>query len=98
MRTVACIADQLIAGNENKPDYLEIFSDWRAIVGEDIASVCAPCKVINIGKNKVLVLKTAKGRGLEIQHEICKILDSVHGFLKKNTFSHIKIIQSEKFE
>jgi hypothetical protein len=91
--SIANIAEQLIERNENKPDYLKIFSHWNAIVGEDIASVCVPYKAINLGKDKVLILKAAKGRGLEIQHETCKILDRVHSFLKKNTFSHIRVIQ-----
>ncbi|MDR1334348.1 MAG: DciA family protein [Holosporaceae bacterium] len=94
---VARIADQIMERNENKPDYLKIFSHWDAIVGEDIASICAPLKAVNLGKDKVLILKAAKGRGLEIQHETCKILDCVHNFLKKNTFSHIRVIQIEEF-
>jgi hypothetical protein len=61
-----------------------------------MAVICAPHKIINIGKDKVLVLKTIKGHGLEIQHEACKILDMVNKFLEKKTFSRIKVIQTDK--
>jgi hypothetical protein len=93
---VACIAKRLLENDGNKPDYLEIFSNWEMIVGKSFAAICVPYKVINIGKDKVLILKTIKGRGLEIQHETCKILKLVHNFLKKDTFAQIRVIQIEK--
>jgi hypothetical protein len=82
----------------NKPDYLEIFLEWEKIVGKELASICAPLKSTNIGKDKALVLKTVKGRGLEVQHEAYKILDLVNSFLKKETFSQIKVVQTESTE
>ncbi|MDR2158120.1 MAG: DciA family protein [Holosporaceae bacterium] len=92
---IANIVEDIIRRASNKPDYLEIFSDWTAVVGQDTASICVPHKAINLGKHKVLALKTIKGRGLEIQHEACKILDAVNKFLKKKTFHQIKVIQTD---
>jgi hypothetical protein len=96
--SIPCIIENLIDRAPNKPDYLEIFSNWAAIVGEDTASICLPYRAINIGKNKVLALKTLKGYGLEIQHESCKILDEINKFLGKKTFSQIKVIQTDKIK
>jgi hypothetical protein len=91
------IAENLIEKMPNRPDYREIFFNWENIVGEYIASVCTVHKAINMGKNKVLVLKTRKGCGPEILHEGGKILDAVNNFLKKKTFSQIKIFQTDDF-
>ncbi|MDR1983093.1 MAG: DUF721 domain-containing protein [Holosporaceae bacterium] len=93
---IAHIVKKIIRNVINRPDYAEIFSNWTAVVGNDTASMCVPHKVVNIGKDKVLVLKTIKGRGLEIQHEAYKILHMVNLFLKKKTFSRIKVIQTDK--
>ncbi|MDR0632328.1 MAG: DUF721 domain-containing protein [Holosporaceae bacterium] len=92
---IARIAKDLIQKTVNKPDYLEIFSNWNEIVGEQFSTICLPYKAVNLGKDKILILKTIRGRGLEVQHEACKILDLVNNFLKKKTFSQIKIIQMD---
>jgi hypothetical protein len=92
---VAHIAQNVMKKIADKPDYLEIFSSWKGIVGEYTASICVPHKAINIGKEKTLVLKTIKGRGLQIQHEALKILSSINKFLRKKTFSQIRVIQTE---
>jgi hypothetical protein len=97
-RPVSDISDDLIKKISGKPDYLEIFSNWKNIVGEEIASICEPHKATNRGSDKILILRTVKGRGLEVQHEACKILDLVNAFLKKKTFSQIKAIQTESME
>jgi hypothetical protein len=93
--SIACIAENLLEKIANKPDYQEIFLDWEKVVGKNTASVCAPYKAINLGKDKILVLRTINGRGLEVAHDACRILESVNGFLKKKTFSQIKVIQTE---
>ncbi|MDR0580710.1 MAG: DciA family protein [Holosporaceae bacterium] len=91
---VACIAQNIIKKAGAAPDYLEIFTRWRDVVGERIAFICVPHKVIR-GNDKILVLKTVKGRGLQIQHEALGILNSVNKFLKKKTFSQIRVFQTE---
>jgi hypothetical protein len=95
---VACIARNIIKKAGAVPNYLEIFTKWKDVAGERIAFVCMPHKVINMGNDKILVLKTVKGRGLQIQHEALEILDSVNKFLKKKTFSQIRVFQTEVSE
>ncbi|MDR0753224.1 MAG: DciA family protein [Holosporaceae bacterium] len=95
---VACIAQNIIKNIDAAPNYLEIFIRWQDVVGERIASICVPHKVINMGNDKILVLKTIKGRGLQIQHETLGILNSVNKFLKKRTFSQMRVFQIEAIE
>jgi hypothetical protein len=92
---IADIAQNIIKKNAHKPDYLEIFSNWKEVVGEYTASICMPYKAVNIGEEKMLVLKTIKGHGLQIQHEACKILASINKFLRRKTFSQIRVVQME---
>ncbi|MDR0678029.1 MAG: DUF721 domain-containing protein [Holosporaceae bacterium] len=94
--SITLVMKNLIEKMSNKPDYLDIFSNWAAVVGEDMSILCVPHRAVNAGKDKILVLKTIKGHGLEIQHEACKILDLVNKFLGKKTFSRIKVIQTDK--
>ncbi|MDR1375388.1 MAG: DUF721 domain-containing protein [Holosporaceae bacterium] len=89
------IAKVLVDNIKNRPIYLEIFTNWTEIVGKHIASMSIPHKVIHAGSNNVLVLKTLKGCGLEIQHESLHILIKVNNFLSKNYFSQIKVIQMD---
>ena len=95
---VAHITQNMVSKITNKPDYLEVFSNWRGVVGSYTASICIPHKAVTIGKDKMLILKTIKGRGLQIQHEALKILDSINKFLHKKTFSQIRIIQTDTVE
>jgi hypothetical protein len=95
---VAYIAQNIIKKAGAAPNYLEVFTRWMDVAGEGVASICIPHKVINMGNDKILVLKTVKGRGLQIQHEALVILDSVNKFLKKKTFSQIRVFQTEASE
>lgn len=98
-RAVAHIARNIIKKvSTAPPNYLEIFIRWRDVIGEHVASICVPHKVVNMGNDKILVLKTIKGRGLQIQHEGLRILNSVNKFLKKKTFSKIRVFQTEAIE
>jgi len=100
LRDLSNIAENLIRHMENKPAYLDIFLKWEEVVGEYNASICRPLKVVNVGKDKLLILKTIKGRGLEIQHSTDQILGIINGFTKNKTFSQIKVVQTDndKFE
>ena len=89
------VIDNILKNAENRPKYLEIFLDWEVAVGEIIASKSAPYKVINVGRKKVLFIKSKKGRALELQHESPVILEKIHQFLKGHFFDQIKIIQMD---
>jgi len=89
------VVDNILKNAKNKPAYLEMFSDWKIAVGENIASKSAPYKVINVGSKKILVIKSKKGYALELQHESQFILEKIHSFLKGHFFDQVKIIQMD---
>ncbi|MDR1551388.1 MAG: DUF721 domain-containing protein [Holosporaceae bacterium] len=91
------ISEKMIQNFPGVPNYLDIFLNWDRIIGEKFSSVCKPLKVVNIGKNKILVLKTIRGRGLEIQHMAIEILLLLNTFLNNKTFSQIKVVQTDFF-
>jgi hypothetical protein len=95
---VGDIAKTFIANITNRPIYLEIFTNWSLIVGERVASISVPHKVLHAGSSNVLIIKTLKGCGLEIQHESVHILNKVNDFLSTNYFSQIRIIQMDAEE
>ncbi|MDR3186819.1 MAG: DciA family protein [Holosporaceae bacterium] len=95
---VGDIAKVFVKNIKNRPIYLEIFANWSLVVGERIALISTPHKVVHAGSSNVLVLKTLKGCGLEIQHESLNILNKVNNFLSKNYFSQIKVIQMDATE
>ncbi|MDR0555444.1 MAG: DciA family protein [Holosporaceae bacterium] len=87
------ISDRLIRKMINRPDYLKLFLNWSDVVGPYMSALCLPHRVINVGPEKILILKTIKGHGLEVQYEANRILGMVNGFLKIKLFSQIRIIQ-----
>jgi hypothetical protein len=90
--SIGSISESLLKRSQI-PGYAAIFSDWNNIVGNDIGSISTPYKVVNIGAQKTLILKSKKGRSLELQHETQNILNKIHKFLGKVFFSQIRIIQ-----
>ena len=92
------IGSNILARAGKSPSYIEIFSDWKQVVGEEIAEMSSPHKVITNGNNKVLILKSQKGKAVELQHESQKILKKVHDFLGNIYFSQLKIIQIDTNE
>jgi hypothetical protein len=89
------ITDNLIKNVKNKPSYLEIFANWKSVVGEYVASVCVPYKIVKVPSNKMLILKAKKGYALEIQHESLKILEAINTFLGEVYFSRVHVIQTD---
>lgn len=79
-----------------KPEYSEVFLNWKAAVGESFASISAPYKVLTHNNNKVLVIKSKKGRSIELLHCSQEILRRIHNFLGKQIFSSVKIIQIDQ--
>ena len=87
------IADFILKKLPKKPPYASLFSEWSAAVGEDFASISAPLKIVTQNDKKILVLKSKKGRSIELQHSSPQILRKIHHFLGKNVFSSVKIVQ-----
>lgn len=76
-----------------KNQYATLFSEWRSAVGEEFASIAAPLKVVIQNNKKILVLKSKKGRSIELQHSSQQILRKIHHFLGNDVFSLVKIVQ-----
>lgn len=75
------------------PIYAAIFNNWSTVVGEKVAEISSPYKVITSGNKKVLILKVKKGKSTELQHESQKIIRKIDKFLGTKIFSQVKIIQ-----
>ena len=93
--TVGSIASEIFEKTHGKPKYLALFTRWSEIVGENLAEICAPQKVSTQGNRKILVLKTKKGRSLEVQHESEKILRAINSFLENDIFDNLVIFQMD---
>ena len=93
--TVGSIASEIFEKTHGKPKYLALFPRWSEIVGENLAEICAPQKVSTQGNRKILVLKTKKGRSLEVQHESEKILRAINSFLENDIFDNLVIFQMD---
>lgn len=75
------------------PEYISVFNNWSTVVGEEVAEISHPYRVVKSGNKKVLILRSKKGKSLELQHESQKILNKIHNFLGEEVFSQIRIIQ-----
>jgi hypothetical protein len=78
----------------NRPRHLKVFTSWPLAVGECLASMAIPHKVVTAGGRRTLVLEATGGHPLEIQHESLKILEKVNDFVgEKDYFLRLKVIQ-----
>lgn len=91
--SVSSVAEDILNKLPKKPQYASLFSKWRTAVGDDFASISAPYKIVTQNDQKILVLKSKKGRSIELQHCSQQILRKIHYFLGKDVFSFVKIIQ-----
>ena len=93
--TLGSIASEIFEKTRGKPNYLDLFTYWSEVVGENFAEMCAPQTVTSQGNQKILVLNTKKGCSLEVQHESEKILRAINGFLKNDVFDSLVILQMD---
>ncbi len=93
--TVGAIASKIFEKSCGKSAYLNLFIHWSEIIGENLAAICAPQKVTFQGNHRLLVLKTKKGRSLEVQHESEKILHAINKFLESDFFDNLVIFQMD---
>jgi hypothetical protein len=87
------IIDKILQQSHHKPKYLEIFSNWSAVVGTCIASISAPYKIVTAAGKKILIIKCKKGCSVELQHESCKIINKIELFFGNRVFDQIRVIQ-----
>lgn len=80
--------------NQKKPAALDVFLNWKSIVGPRLAKITKPYKTVKISQQNILVITAQSGYELEIQHETWEILRRVNVYMKKNHFTQIKVIHS----
>jgi hypothetical protein len=79
-----------------------VISHWPEIAGERLAAISLPERVrwpktASPGEQGgVLVIRSAPGHGLDLQHEMPLIIERVNAFLGYGAVSAVKITQSHK--
>jgi hypothetical protein len=81
----------------------QLISQWDAVVGPAIGSICLPDKIKwpkTAGENArktggTLVLRAAQGLALELQYEIPRIIERVNQFLGYGAVTEIKVLQGQ---
>jgi hypothetical protein len=79
----------------------QLISQWDAVVGPEIGSICLPDKIKwprsaaeNVRKTGgTLVLRATQGRALELHYEIPRIIERVNQFLGYGAIIEIKLLQ-----
>jgi len=79
--------------------YAELLMQWRAIAGEDVASLCEPERIkwprySTEKRGGTLILKAAPGRALDLQHETPRIAERINSFYGHTAIATIKIVQA----
>jgi len=79
--------------------YAELLMQWRAIAGEDVASLCEPERIkwprySTEKRGGTLILKAAPGRALDLQHETPRIAERINSFYGHAAIATIKIVQA----
>lgn len=92
MNRVGAIAENLISKADRNP-FVEVFADWRDIVGAEIADILTPYKVTTILGRNLLVLKANDGCMTELQHQSMQIIDLLNQHFKSKIFSVIRVIK-----
>jgi len=82
--------------------YADLVGRWGEIVGERFGTCSEPLKIswprrageqAGVKTGGTLVLRTAAGRGLEVQHDSPQILDKVNRFFGYAAIGAIRIVQ-----
>ncbi|QIE56268.1 DUF721 domain-containing protein [Pikeienuella piscinae] len=76
---------------------LRLLTEWRAVVGEALASICRPMKVTyrsRGGLGASLILTTEGARAPEVEMQKTRIIDRVNAFYGYRAVSRIVIDQS----
>lgn len=91
--SLTSIVDNILKKNAVYPDYMVVFSNWDKIVGNDIALIASPHKVVSQFEKLILILKVQRGFSVEIQHSSYELLNKINHFIGSECFANIKVIQ-----
>ena len=94
MKTLGNIAEQLISASSQNHPFSDVFLKWDSIVGETIADLAEPHKIMEMSAGKILIVKAKQGCAIELQHESTNMIDAVNSYFKKKSFIAIRVIQS----
>jgi hypothetical protein len=74
----------------------DILSQWTAIAGVEIATLCAPERIKwpREGGTGTLILRAQAGRGLELQYQVPLIMERINRYFGYPAISAVKIVQS----
>lgn len=103
-RSIADLAVAPIAGLAGRRGFAgaDIFSHWRAIVGDGLAAVCAPDKITwpkgaddpeANGAGAVLHVRVAGPRAVEVQHRAEEIVAAVNQMFGYRAIARLRVAQ-----
>lgn len=96
--TVARPVTPILKGLELKFAHLEtplaqLSRRWNDIVGETIARICEPSKIVKSRLQNVLEIRVAGAYAALLQHQQATLLDRINLFLGQSEISRLKFIQ-----
>ena len=93
MRRFGDVALSLISENKSNSIYNDVFLKWREIVGEELADVVVPHKIVKIDKKNLLIVRSQNGCPVELQHDSFRIIQALNRYFECDLFSIIRVIQ-----
>ena len=93
MRTFGDIALSLISEKKSDSIYGDVFLKWQEIVGEELANIVVPHKIVKMDEKNLLVVKSQNGCPIELQHDSLRIIKALNRYFKSDLFSVIRVIQ-----
>ena len=94
MKTIGNIAEQLISASSQNHPFSDVFLKWDEIVGENVATLAEPHKIMEMSAGKILIVKAKQGCAIELQHESTNMIDAINSYFKKKSFIAIRVIQN----
>ncbi len=72
----------------------DVLSNWADIVGPGLSAVSRPDRIRRDRGRRVLVVKAAPGRGLDIDYAAPRIIERLNAFLGHGAVSDLQVVQA----
>ena len=89
---------KIIDKNIKKKNFIEVslIKKWREIIGDNIAKLCCPIKVIFSdikNSNGIIFLKTKRGKSMEIEFKNEEITEKLNQYFGYKAITKISVVQ-----
>ena len=89
---------KIIDKNIKKKNFIEVslIKKWREIIGDNIAKLCWPIKIIFSdikNSNGVIFLKTKRGKSMEVEFKNEEILERLNQYFGYKAITKISVVQ-----